>query len=216
MFGLKNKKEIWKAETVIRGFRSRARRLFTEDTGKEELFSKLKKLGIFRGDITLDDVLGLKIENILERRLQTIVLRKGFAQTPQQARQLIVHRHITIGGQIVNIPGYIVTVSEEEIVEYSKTSPLDNKEHPLRAKPEGEKIEIIEEETKYDSKEGPKQEKVKLEVIKEEPAAKEKAEPVAEKETAPKTDDASKEEKTPQAEKTSEKKEKVDENVKKG
>ena len=171
-FGLKNKREIWKAETVIRGFRSRARRLFTEDTGKEELFRKLKRLGIFRGEATLDDVLGLKVEDILERRLQTLVFRKGLAQSPKQARQLIVHRHVTVDGKIVNVPGYIVTTEEEGKIAYAGGSPISDGDHPVRSpqkaeeKPEkegklkvvgearAEKIEVIEEESETPKKEG--------------------------------------------------------------
>jgi small subunit ribosomal protein S4 len=80
----------------------------------------------------LDDVLDLTIEDILERRLQTIVLRKGLAKTAQQARQLVTHGHITIEGQRVKIPGYLVTKPQETRIGYMAQSSLANPNHPLR------------------------------------------------------------------------------------
>ncbi len=168
-YGLKNKRELWKAKGIIKKFRARARKLFGEETGKEELFDRLRKLGIFRKEATLDDVLGLTVEAILERRLQTLVYRKGLAQTPRQARQLIAHRHITVGGRIVDVPGYIVTVKEEGSIEYSPRSPVSNKDHPIHKAPEppkepskeepgeaGKEPEKKKPEAKEDKKEEPK------------------------------------------------------------
>jgi len=99
---------------------------------EDELLARLKKLGILPETAVLDDVLDLTIEDILERRLQTIVLRKGLAKTIQQARQLITHGHITIGHQRVKIPGYIVTKLEEGQIDYKAQSSLSNLNHPLR------------------------------------------------------------------------------------
>lgn len=175
-YGLKNKEELWKAKTVVSKFRSRARKQFTDETGKEELFARLRKLGIFRKEATLDDVLGLTVESVLERRLQTLVLRKGFASTASQARQLITHRHIMIGRRVVDIPGYIVTVSEEKELEYSPRSPLSDKDHPLHKGPrpavkgEGKEPEGGEERTEAvkEKKQGP---------VKKEGTAEKKEEP---------------------------------------
>ena len=147
-YGLKNKRELWKARSIIRRFRAQARALFAKEQGREELFAKVKKLGLLRGDITLDDVLGLKVEDLLERRLQTLVYRKGLASTINQARQLIVHRHIAIGGRVVDVPGYIVTVDEEPLISYAPNSPLSNPEHPLRQAGKEEKREKKEEKKK--------------------------------------------------------------------
>jgi len=61
----------------------------------------------------LDDVLGLTVENILERSLQTIVSKKGLAKTPLQARQLVLHGHVMISGKRVTVPSYLVLVKEE-------------------------------------------------------------------------------------------------------
>jgi small subunit ribosomal protein S4 len=73
----------------------------------------LNRIGLVKESATLDDVLNLKIEDILERRLQTIVMRKLGSKSPIQARQVVSHCHVTIGGRTVNLPGYIVRTDEE-------------------------------------------------------------------------------------------------------
>jgi len=158
-YGLKNKREIMKARSMIRNLRARARELFAREEGREELFEKIRKLGLIRGDMTLDDVLGLKVEDLLERRLQTLVYRKGLATTPKQARQLIVHGHIAIGGEVVTVPGYLVTVDEENKIGYAPNSPLNDPDHPLR------KVEI--KEKKEEKKEKKKEEEVIDEEVEE-------------------------------------------------
>ena len=133
-YGLRNKRELWLAETVIRKFRHQARSLLalppSERTAREkQLVQKLYKLGIIeKENATIDDVLGLTEENYLERRLQTIVFKKGLALTIYQARQLITHGHIAIGGRRVTSPGYIVSKEEENLIDYYPTSPF--KQHP--------------------------------------------------------------------------------------
>ncbi|RLI90704.1 MAG: 30S ribosomal protein S4 [Candidatus Altiarchaeales archaeon] len=117
-YGLKNKREIWIARSKIRRIRRQARRLLSlsgEEVGREkaQLLQMLHRMGIERVK-TLEDVLGLSVEDLLERRLQTIVFRKGLANTPKQARQLITHRHIFVGDSIVDIPSYIVKKDEED------------------------------------------------------------------------------------------------------
>jgi len=115
-YGLRNKREIWKAKALARKLRHRARELLAlpeEDRRKQEkaLLSSLYSLGLLPSNASLDDVLGLSAENILDRRLQTIVYRKGLARSVHEARQLIVHGHIAIGGRRVTIPGYIVNIN---------------------------------------------------------------------------------------------------------
>jgi len=117
-YGLRRKEEVWKTETLLRSFRRNARRLLTASGPQAELETKqllerLKRLGLISGGATLDDVLGLTVENILERRLQTIVSKKGLAKTPLQARQLVLHCHVTISGKCVTVPSYLVSVKEE-------------------------------------------------------------------------------------------------------
>ena len=100
---------------------------------ENELLTRLKKLGILQETAVLDNVLDLTIEDILERRLQTIVFRKGLARTIFQSRQLITHGHVTIDSRRVTIPGYIVPKEEEPKVIYSPESAIANQAHPLRA-----------------------------------------------------------------------------------
>ncbi len=148
-YGLKNKREIWRAETFLRRIREQARNLrATEgqkqsEREKELLLKRLFRLGLLPQEATLDDVLSLTIENILSRRLQTIVYLKGLASTMKQARQFIVHKHIAINGRIVNIPSYMVKREEEDFITYSPYSPLQDELHPMR--PKAEKVEIIKE-----------------------------------------------------------------------
>ena len=100
---------------------------------ENELLTQLKKKGILQETAVLDNVLDLTIEDILERRLQTIVFRKGLARTVYQARQLITHGHITIDNRRVTIPGYIVPKEAETKLIYSPESAIANQVHPLRA-----------------------------------------------------------------------------------
>ncbi len=124
-YGLKNKKELWKAEAILRNKRKTARELLALPLEKraerqKELIESLAKYGILKKDATLDDVLSLTVEDILERRLQTIVWRKGMARTIQQARQLIRHGHIAINGKRVTAPSYLVEKEEENAITYFK------------------------------------------------------------------------------------------------
>jgi small subunit ribosomal protein S4 len=136
-YGLRNKHELWRHETTLSNFRGIARSLIgvsaeTRKKSEEELLARLKKLGILEETAVLDDILDLTIEDLLERRLHTIVFRKGLAKTVHQARQLITHGHITIGNQRVTVPSYLVTKEEEKQITYVSKSPLANLNHPLR------------------------------------------------------------------------------------
>ena len=136
-YGLRNKRELWRYTTMLSKFRSNARSLLSkppEERGllENQLLSRLKRMGVLMEDAVLDDVLDLSVEDLLERRLQTIVYRKGLAKTPYQARQLITHGHIAIGDRRVFSPGYLVMKDEEEAVTYYYKSPLADPSHPLR------------------------------------------------------------------------------------
>ena len=133
-FGLRNKREVWKAQELLRKARKGARNLLalgssTADAAlyaakKEELISSLQRNGLLGPDADVDDVLSLKVQAQLERRLQTLVYRKGLARSPKQARQLITHGHIAIGDRRVSIPGYRVNRVEETQIAYYGTSPF--------------------------------------------------------------------------------------------
>jgi small subunit ribosomal protein S4 len=136
-YGLRNKHELWRHETTLSNFRGIARSLIgrsAEERKKmeNELVTRLKKLGVLQETAVLDNVLDLTIEDLLERRLQTIVFRKGMGKTIQQSRQLITHGHISLGNQKVTIPSYVVTKEEENQITYATRSPLASSNHPLR------------------------------------------------------------------------------------
>jgi small subunit ribosomal protein S4 len=136
-YGLRNKHELWRHETSLSKFRGIARSLIGKPPeGRQrmenELLTKLKKIGVLQETAALDNVLDLSIEDILERRLQTLVFRKSLAKTAYQARQLITHGHVLIGNRRVTIPSYIVSREEEAQVTYSPLSTLANPNHPTR------------------------------------------------------------------------------------
>ena len=123
-YGLKNKREIYRVETLLRYKRKNARNVLALPLEKRvkrerELMDSLRYLGILReANVSLDDVLAMNIEQYLERRLQTVVWRKNLARTIDQARQFIVHGHIGIKGKRVSTPSYLVRPDEEGGVSY--------------------------------------------------------------------------------------------------
>ncbi|MBI5803566.1 30S ribosomal protein S4 [Candidatus Pacearchaeota archaeon] len=111
-FGLKNKKEIWKIESKVKKIKERAKELIPANPEEQEgLFKKLRKYGF--NVKSIPDVLSLSKIDYIKRRLQTILVDKKIATTPKGARQLIVHRKILVGGEVVNSPSYIVPVELE-------------------------------------------------------------------------------------------------------
>ncbi|WP_297476888.1 30S ribosomal protein S4 [Thermococcus sp.] len=136
-YALKNKKELWRHETQLKEFRRRARRLLAArgkqaEIEKVQLLQRLNRLGLLPADAVLDDVLSLAIEDVLDRRLQTVVFKKGLARTIGQARQLIVHGHIEVNGQVIRSPGYLVLKEEEDAITYARNSPFAKESHPER------------------------------------------------------------------------------------
>jgi len=118
-YGLKNKKELWRARAELRRIRANARALLAasgeeKERREKELLDRLYRLGLLPKDATLDDVLSLDIRDILERRLQTQVWRKGLARTIFQARQFVVHGHVFVGDRRVTVPSYWVHRDEED------------------------------------------------------------------------------------------------------
>ncbi len=112
-FGLKNKREIWKAEAKVKSIREKAKKLISASPEEQRaLFEKLKKMGLKVSSIT--DVLSLDKSDYLKRRLQTIVANKKLATTLKSARQLIIHKKVVVDGEIVDSPSYIVSVDLEK------------------------------------------------------------------------------------------------------
>lgn len=136
-YGFKRKSEIWRAESLLRKFKSQAKKLIALKTKqseleKKQLTNKLVSLGLINEDAKLEDILALTSEKLFERRLQTQVLRKDLAKTVDQSRQFIVHGHILINNKKVTIPSYLVLKNEEDKIQFSPRSKLSNIEHPER------------------------------------------------------------------------------------
>jgi small subunit ribosomal protein S4 len=152
-YGLKNKREIWKAQTRLRNYRGQARELeakiligdIQSKKERDQLLVHLNRMNILPPKSTLDDVLALETEAVLSRRLQTLTYLRGFASTPNQARQLISHGHIAIGNNRVTVPGYIVTKEEEGEIGYIHDSPLNDMMHPARPRSDFKSIPIKKE-----------------------------------------------------------------------
>ena len=149
-YGLKNKKEIWKAETRLKKYRTQARELLAKvSTGdpqikkeSSQLLIHLDRVNILPTNSTLDDVLALNTESILSRRLQTLTYLKGLANTPTHARQLISHGHIAIGTRRITVPSYVVTRDEEGEIGYTADSPLNDTMHPARPKADFRSMQV--------------------------------------------------------------------------
>ena len=112
-FGLKNKREIWRADARVKAIREKAKALISAKPAEQQaLFNRLKEMGLEVSSIP--DVLSLDKSDYLQRRLQTILVKKKLARTPKGARQLIVHRKVLVGKNAVDSPSYIVPVDMED------------------------------------------------------------------------------------------------------
>ncbi|HZD12739.1 MAG TPA: 30S ribosomal protein S4, partial [Candidatus Binatus sp.] len=136
-YGLRNKHELRRHETALSKTRGIARALLgaTEEERtrvEKQYLVSLVKLGILKPEATVDDILDLDVKDLMERRLQTMVYRNGLAKSIHQARQFVTHGHISIGGSIVSIPGYIVRREEETRIAFHLHSALNNPQHPSR------------------------------------------------------------------------------------
>jgi small subunit ribosomal protein S4 len=131
-YGLKNKKEIWKAKSLVAKFRKRAKELISATPDEQRaFFEKLTKLGL--KVINTSDALALNENDLLDRRLETFVYKKNLANSPKQSRQLIVHKHVLVDGKIVNIPSFWVTLELENKIslkpqKQKKTNMKEDKE----------------------------------------------------------------------------------------
>jgi len=143
-FGLRTKRELWKAHTELSRVRQQARSLLalTQEARAEKepiLLKSLSRIGLVSENASLDDVLNLKPTDLLARRLQTIVSTKLGFKTPYQARQAVIHGHIMVGDRKVDIPSYTVTVAEEDSVHFSPESKIP--EMLEKTKAEAPKVE---------------------------------------------------------------------------
>ncbi len=181
-FGLRTKKELWKAHTKLSDVRHQARSLLAlqqdiRDEKEPILMKSLARIGLVSNDATLDDVLNLEVNDLLTRRLQTLVFKKFGFKTPYQARQAVVHGHIMIGDRVVDIPSYTVTKNEEEQIKFSPESKIPeilekNKESQTNVE---QNVENISEDTAENQTEPSN----KIDESKNENPAKDNSEPKA-------------------------------------
>lgn len=136
-YGLRNKRELWRHKTDLSRYRRQARNLLALSIDEralqeKELVDKLVRTGVLMTEPSLDHVLDLTLENILDRRLQTIIFKKGLACSVYHARQLVTHGHVALDGARVTTPRRIMTVNEEERLMFTPKSALNSESHPAR------------------------------------------------------------------------------------
>ena len=72
---------------------------------------------------TAEGITGEVLLSTLERRLDSVVFRMGFAMTRREARQLVNHGHLTVNGKVCNIPSYLIKAGDVvEVRERSRSS----------------------------------------------------------------------------------------------
>jgi small subunit ribosomal protein S9e len=131
VYGLRNKREIWRVHTLLAKMRSIARILLTlPEKDPKRLFEgaallrRLTRYGVLtENEQKLDYVLGLTVEKFMDRRLQTRVFQQGLAKSIHHARTLIRQRHIRVGKRLVNVPSFQVRLDSEKHIEFALTSP---------------------------------------------------------------------------------------------
>ncbi len=161
-YGLVNKKELWKVSSKLKNFKDTAKHLVASKTAqasaeKKQMVERMKSYGLISSE-ELDEILGLDVEQLLDRRLQTVVLKKGLARTIKQARQMITHRHIAVNGTKITAPGYLVKISEQESISFIPGSKFNNEAHPERALAEAS--ELQKEKVTADKKSKPDEKEV--------------------------------------------------------
>ena len=146
-FGLRTKRELWKTNSELSRIRHQARSLLAlrqevRDEKEPILMKSLARIGLVSNDATLDDVLNLNVDDLLSRRLQTIVSKKLGFKTPYQARQAVIHGHIMIGERKIDIPSYTVKVGEEDNIHFTPESKIPEMLEKTKSEPE-----IVETQT---------------------------------------------------------------------
>jgi small subunit ribosomal protein S4 len=155
-YGFKNKKEIWKMNSFLRGATAQAKKLVTlsgpqAEKEKTLLLTRLRRYGLLSQEAMLADILSISLRDVLERRFQTQVYKKGMANTMNQARQFITHEHVCIGGKVVTSPSYLIPISEESQISFRNNSKLNDPENPERAAATKAKENPVEKKKKPSS-----------------------------------------------------------------
>jgi len=131
-YGLRNKQEVWRVKYTLAKIRKASRELLTLDEKDPKrlfegnaLLRRLVRTGVLdESRMKLDYVLSLKVEDFLERRLQTQVFKLGLAKSIHHARVLIRQRHIRVRKQLVNIPSFIVRLDSQKHIDFALRSPF--------------------------------------------------------------------------------------------
>lgn len=173
-YGLKRKREIWRTENILRKIRKQVRDLIAsyDEKRENELRNRLLNMGLISEDDPMESFLSLSLNDLLERRLQTVVYKKGMANTPKQARQFIVHGHIAIDGRKVDYPSYFVSNDEEDKIDFYERSPLrdgaSSNEEEVSQQEAEEEVETEEDSQEEDGTETEEQESEEQETDEEE------------------------------------------------
>jgi small subunit ribosomal protein S4 len=136
-YGFKNKIELWKLNSLLRKFKNQIKQLIPKkdaesEDKKKHLLMKLFQYNLIKETAIPEDILGLTLKDMCERRLSTIVFKKGLAKSVKQARQFITHEHVMVGDKKITSPSYIVTSHEEAILKIADNSSLVSEDHPER------------------------------------------------------------------------------------
>jgi len=168
-YGLKNKTEIYKMRSFLKSAQKQVLTLTPKITlpqAKKELdllVERFKKLGLLKEENVAGDILNLSLKEILDRRLQTIILKKGLARSTNQARQFIIHRHVSIGDKKITVPSYLVNLEEENIINFSENSALKDPAHPERSVQKKTKEEKQQKEKEEEGEIVPEEELERIE-----------------------------------------------------
>ena len=130
-YGLRRKYEIWKMDSFLKKFLNRAKTLIAQrnpqsELEKKQLLERLNSLGLLKKDSKVEDVLNLTLKDVMERRLQTLVVRKNMANSMMQSRQFITHEHVAVGARKITAPSYLVSVNEEPLIKMTEQISLQN------------------------------------------------------------------------------------------
>jgi small subunit ribosomal protein S4 len=155
-YGLIRKKEVWKVNSLLKKIKAEVKEIAASEGEKAEkdknqLLKKLKNWGLLKPEQGIDDVLVLETKDLMEKRLQTLVFKKGMSKSIDQARQFIVHGHIKVGDKKMNTPSYMVKTGEEDLIGFIGRSSLSDPEHPERISKKERKV--TKEELKKPEKE---------------------------------------------------------------
>ena len=155
-FGIPSNTEIWEMLSKLKDFKDRVKKLVPRvdkqaEIEKAQLLAKLQSLSLLQTGEGLDKVLSLTLKNIMDRRLQSLLVKKGLARTMKQARQMITHEHVLVDKNKITAPSYLVNIAEEGLINFHMSSPFTDNMHPERVvvkkEKAEEKVEKKEEET---------------------------------------------------------------------